>query len=203
MRLIRDGCQVTSKTAASYRSLVTFVVVVVFFFLTYEERCQKWDSHPDITAMVDWALKTSLAYLSIYLMRASSQVTAPWSEMEIWLVLILKIYPFNCPSPSKLNESQFMNLAGLITSRRAPGQSVRSPVHTLECLSVKLCMSHNLQEKILRLVNWATSSCSFTPTETVRLIRDGEPRTATSTFTQLLSSVNWATISPATSNNIM
>ena len=41
MRLIRDGCQVTSKTAASYRSLATFVVVVVFFFLTYEERCQK------------------------------------------------------------------------------------------------------------------------------------------------------------------
>ena len=31
--------------------------------------------------------------------------------------------------------------------------------------------------------------CCFTSTETIRLIRDGEPRTATSTFTQLLSSV--------------
>ena len=32
--------------------------------------------------------------------------------------------------------------------------------------------------------------CCFTSTETARLIRDGEPRTATSTFTQLLSSGN-------------
>ena len=31
--------------------------------------------------------------------------------------------------------------------------------------------------------------CSFTSTETIRTIRDGEPRTSTSTFTQLLSSV--------------
>ena len=31
--------------------------------------------------------------------------------------------------------------------------------------------------------------CCFTSTETIRLIRDGESRTATSTFTQLLSSV--------------
>ena len=30
------------------------------------------------------------------------------------------------------------------------------------------------------------SVCCFTSTETVRTIRDGEPRTATSTFTQLL-----------------
>ena len=30
--------------------------------------------------------------------------------------------------------------------------------------------------------------CCFTSTETFRLIRDGEPRTATSAFTQLLSS---------------
>ena len=30
--------------------------------------------------------------------------------------------------------------------------------------------------------------CCFTSTETTRIIRDGEPRTATSTFTQLLSS---------------
>ena len=30
--------------------------------------------------------------------------------------------------------------------------------------------------------------CYFTSTETIRLIRDGEPRAATSTFTQLLSS---------------
>ena len=34
--------------------------------------------------------------------------------------------------------------------------------------------------------------CCFTSTETIRLIRDGEPRTATSTFTQLLSSVRVA-----------
>ena len=33
-----------------------------------------------------------------------------------------------------------------------------------------------------------TRSVLFTSTETVRTIRDGEPRTATSTFTQLLSS---------------
>ena len=31
--------------------------------------------------------------------------------------------------------------------------------------------------------------CCFTATETRRPIRDGKPRTATSTFTQLLSSV--------------
>ena len=31
--------------------------------------------------------------------------------------------------------------------------------------------------------------CCFTFKETVRTVRDGEPRTATSTFTQLLSSV--------------
>ena len=30
--------------------------------------------------------------------------------------------------------------------------------------------------------------CSVTSTETIRTVRDGEPRTATSTFTQLLSS---------------
>ena len=30
--------------------------------------------------------------------------------------------------------------------------------------------------------------CCFTSTETIRTIRDGEPRTATSTFTQLLLS---------------
>ena len=32
--------------------------------------------------------------------------------------------------------------------------------------------------------------CCFTSTETIRLIRDGEPRTTTSTFTQLLSSLS-------------
>ena len=32
--------------------------------------------------------------------------------------------------------------------------------------------------------------CYFTSTETIRLIRDGEPRMATSTFTQLLSCVS-------------
>ena len=33
-----------------------------------------------------------------------------------------------------------------------------------------------------------TVQCCFTSTETVWIIRDGEPSTATSTFTQLLSS---------------
>ena len=36
--------------------------------------------------------------------------------------------------------------------------------------------------------------CCFTSTETIRTIRDGEPRTATSTFTQLLSSVPWVQV---------
>ena len=36
--------------------------------------------------------------------------------------------------------------------------------------------------------------CCFTFTETIRKIRDGEPRTATSTFTQLLNSVPWVQI---------
>ena len=36
--------------------------------------------------------------------------------------------------------------------------------------------------------------CCFTSTETVRTIRDGEPRTATSTFTQLLSSVKTVSV---------
>ena len=35
---------------------------------------------------------------------------------------------------------------------------------------------------------WIFVSCCFASTETARLIRDGEPKTATSTFTQLLSS---------------
>ena len=39
----------------------------------------------------------------------------------------------------------------------------------------------------LLTVSWF--QCSFPSTETVRTIRDGEPRTSTSTFTQLLSSV--------------
>ena len=39
-------------------------------------------------------------------------------------------------------------------------------------------------------LNNSSSQCCFTSTETVRTIRDGEPRTATSTFTQLLSSVS-------------
>ena len=34
------------------------------------------------------------------------------------------------------------------------------------------------------------SNC-FTSTETIRTVRDGEPRTATSTFAQLLSSANF------------
>ena len=36
---------------------------------------------------------------------------------------------------------------------------------------------------------WGLFQCCFTSTETIRLIRDGEPRTATSISTQLLSSV--------------
>ena len=37
-------------------------------------------------------------------------------------------------------------------------------------------------------LDFHTVQCCFTSTETIRTIRDGEPRTATSTFTQLLSS---------------
>ena len=36
--------------------------------------------------------------------------------------------------------------------------------------------------------------CHFTSTETIRLIRDGEPRAATSTFTQLLSSEGFSSL---------
>ena len=35
---------------------------------------------------------------------------------------------------------------------------------------------------------WLTVQCCFTSTEIIRTVRDGEPRTATSTVTQLLSS---------------
>ena len=35
---------------------------------------------------------------------------------------------------------------------------------------------------------WGSVQCRFTSTETIRTVRDGEPRTATSIFTQLLNS---------------
>ena len=38
------------------------------------------------------------------------------------------------------------------------------------------------------MMMWGLMSSAVKSTETIRLIRDGEPRTATSTFTQLLSS---------------
>ena len=37
-------------------------------------------------------------------------------------------------------------------------------------------------------VEFSSVQCCFKSTETVRIIRDGEPRAATSTFTQLLNS---------------
>ena len=46
---------------------------------------------------------------------------------------------------------------------------------------------------VSQLTSFPRVQCCFTSTETVRTIRDGdsEPRTSTSTFTQLLSSVLW------------
>jgi len=44
------------------------------------------------------------------------------------------------------------------------------------------------RESVKQLTRKRARKCCFTSTETIRLIRDGEPRTATSTFAQLLSS---------------
>ena len=41
---------------------------------------------------------------------------------------------------------------------------------------------------IIPIVSVDVVPCCFTSAETIRLIKDGEPRTATSTFTQFLSS---------------
>ena len=43
-------------------------------------------------------------------------------------------------------------------------------------------------EEIIHAETHSLAQCCFTATETVRIIRDGEPGTATTTFTQLLSS---------------
>ena len=51
--------------------------------------------------------------------------------------------------------------------------------------TLKLSMRCSLA--LLTVTTLQVQSC-FTSTETLRIIRDGEPRTATSTFTQLLSS---------------
>ena len=65
------------------------------------------------------------------------------------------------------------------------------------CPAAKRFRSHFIHTLIMgiRTRGWRivvflckTVQCCFTSTETLRTIRDGEPRTATSTFTQLLSS---------------
>ena len=47
----------------------------------------------------------------------------------------------------------------------------------------------HIELKLLDLSRRLLVQCCFTSTETIRRIRDGKPRTATSTFTQLLNSV--------------
>ena len=51
-----------------------------------------------------------------------------------------------------------------------------------QCILCLIELTFNL------LLQASSVHCCFTSTETIRTIRDGEPRTATSTFTQLLSS---------------
>ena len=57
-------------------------------------------------------------------------------------------------------------------------------------LSDKRCVTTNTQtfRTVLTASVQVQIQCCFTPTETIMTIRDGEPRTATSTFSQLLSS---------------
>ena len=45
--------------------------------------------------------------------------------------------------------------------------------------------------KVQSVVTQVQLQCCFTSTETIKTIRDGEPRTVTSTFTQLLSHDSW------------
>ena len=52
---------------------------------------------------------------------------------------------------------------------------------------MKLCGSAVVLRKVLSFSKFVTV-CEFNVAETIRTIRDGEPRTATSTFTQVLSS---------------
>ena len=62
-----------------------------------------------------------------------------------------------------------------------------------ESTAVKLIDQQTGKEKeksrLLKRKKKGRLQCCFTSTETIRTVRDGEPRTSTSSFTQLLSSV--------------
>ena len=89
--------------------------------------------------------------------------------------------PSPLPSPQPQQRDPYMNLISLSlthcnTHRQAHARAhirARAHTHTHTC-------AHCTRKSFVH--------CCFASTETTRLIRDGEPRTATSTFTQLLSS---------------
>ena len=53
-----------------------------------------------------------------------------------------------------------------------------------------LVSSHPYSRLCRNWLRYSSVQCCFTPTETIRTIRDGRPSTTTSTFTQLVSSVS-------------
>ena len=55
--------------------------------------------------------------------------------------------------------------------------------------------ARQLQERSSSSFSLMFVQCRFTSTETVRTVRDGEPRTSTSTFTQLLTSMGYDILS--------
>ena len=78
-----------------------------------------------------------------------------------------------------------MEATRLQATRKAVCPSVGGVLEDVE-LRVLGCLVDIIGTNCDQCVNMV--QCCFTSTETVRLIRDGEPRTDTSTFTQILSS---------------
>ena len=157
---------------------------------------------PDIIDMADWALNFLSLYLPFYLLviylPAYLSTNRPTTYLPIYpsLSLYLSIYLSVCPdSPRAQRKVKVATSSARCGSNAAcdtcpwpssthalKGQGRRpdcSPLCRCSLLSGLCCSS-----------GWHGNACSvqccLTSTETVRTIRDREPRTSTSTFAQLL-----------------
>ena len=163
---------------------------------------------PDIIVMADWALKYYLYKLSTFL--SSSHLPTylptylpiyqPTYNLPTYLPISLSIYLSVCPdSPWAQRKVKLATSSARCGSNAAcdtcpwpsstcalKGQGRRPDCSPLcRCsLLLGLCCSSGWHG------NACSVQCCLTSTETVRTIRDREPRTSTLTFTQLLSSDN-------------
>ena len=117
---------------------------------------------------------------------AKETLTFPWIHFRLWKELGLNKVCTRSLADTLQRQSQ----TGFSSWRqKALFQTGRTDHHVefssyiLHCSAPEVTHCRLLDVEIV-------VQCCFTSTETLRTIRDGEPRMATSTFTQLLSSDN-------------